>query len=73
MPDPQDVQLSPRMQQVAELVAGRGLSYPQVARELEIGESTVKRYAEEIGKRMRKAPRRAMFDWYRAQQVEVGS
>jgi DNA-directed RNA polymerase specialized sigma24 family protein len=58
-------QISPRMREVAVLVAGKGLSYPETAQELGISVTTVKRYAEEIGKRFRKAPRKAMFEWYR--------
>lgn len=57
--------LSPRMRQICELVAGRGLSYPEVAVELGITESAVKRYAEQIGMRLRKAPKKAMFSYYR--------
>jgi DNA-directed RNA polymerase specialized sigma24 family protein len=54
------------MQEVATLVAGRGMSYREVSQELGISESAVKRYAEQVGKRMSLSPRRAMFDWYRS-------
>lgn len=69
--------LSPRMEQVCELVAGRGLSYPEVAAELGISESTVKTYVEAIAVRLKTQPRKGMFKYYRevmlARAEEVAS
>ena len=59
------VKLSPRMEEVVILVAKRGLTYPEVAGELGISPSTVKKYAERIGRRIRQEPRKAMFWYYR--------
>lgn len=60
--------LSPRMCEVATLVAGRGFSYQEVSQSLDLSESTVKRYAEEIGRRLGGPPKRMMFEWYSGQQ-----
>ena len=55
--------LSPRMEEVVELVVGQGLLYKQAAETMGIAEQSVKNYAGEIGRRVGKRPPRAMV-WY---------
>lgn len=63
--------LSPRMEEICTLVAGRGFSYPEVADELGISESTVKTYAETIGMKLKMQPKKAMFRYYREVIVQT--
>ena len=56
------VELSPRMEEILELVGGRGMTYREAADELGISEHTVRSHVEEIARRLdsQLKPRNAM-------------
>ncbi len=60
------VELSPRMEEIVELVGGRGKSYRETSEELGISEHTVRTYVEEIARRLDSElkPRDAMVRYW---------
>ena len=60
------VELSPRMEEILELVGGRGMTYGEAADELGISEHTVRSYVEEIARRIGSElkPRDAMVRYW---------
>ena len=65
---PRLMRLSPRLQEVVDLVGGEGLSYDAAARRMGLSVRTVEEYAAEIRTMagLRCNPRSALFLLYRA-------
>lgn len=64
------IRLTPRQQELVELVGGRGLSYARAAREMGLSIRTVEEYAAEIRAlaRIPASPKAALFIVYRQER-----